>query len=59
MWVLAGSCRDDLHKRSVAEVVELYNGSRQKVRAKIFKPEQGGAKLSARKSRTLLKALLH
>jgi hypothetical protein len=39
-------------------MVQLYNGSRQKIRAKIFKPEQGGAKLRARKSRTLLKALL-
>src|SRR5258708_22512650 len=40
--VPAGSCRDDLRKRSAAEVVQLYNGSRQKIERKSSNQNKAG-----------------
>jgi len=45
-------------ERSATEVLQLYYGSSQKIRATIFKPEQRGPKSRARKPLTLLKARL-
>src|SRR5258708_33702310 len=56
--VPAGSCRDDLRKRSAAEVVQLYNGSRQKIERKSSNQNKAG-KVKGKKISHIAEGIAH